>query len=198
MSTYQYHIFSPYRVCPLGAQWATYNDQRFTDQVRFLMIDKLIMTHTSFLQREHIVPKTLHPKWMFEPLNLCFACDRCNNYKKDDEVLSNPNVEDYPQSSGDFLIVNPFIDRYSDHIELKEGIIYIGKTDKGRFTINTCHLYNPAFALERAKHRMKEEDPDTVLSQLLSLLLSTNTASEEIDKVKRDSEKIVKMYKRLH
>lgn len=151
-----------------------------------------------FLQREHIVPKTLHPKWMFEPRNLCFACDRCNNYKNDDEVLSNPNVEDYPQSSGDFLIVNPFIDRYSDHIELKEGIIYIGKTDKGRFTINTCHLYNPAFALERAKHRMKEEDPDTVLSQLLSLLLSTNTASEEIDKIKRDSEKIVKMYKRLH
>lgn len=50
MSTYQYHIFSPYRVCPLGAQWATYNDQRFTDQVRFLMIDKLIMIHTSFLQ----------------------------------------------------------------------------------------------------------------------------------------------------
>lgn len=33
-----------------------------------------------FLQREHIVPKTPHPKWMFDPRNLCFACDRCNNY----------------------------------------------------------------------------------------------------------------------
>ena len=29
-----------------------------------------------FLQREHIVPKKIHPKWIFEPRNLCFACDR--------------------------------------------------------------------------------------------------------------------------
>lgn len=150
-----------------------------------------------FLQREHIVPKTPHPKWMFEPRNLCFACDRCNNYKNDDEVLQNPNVANFPADSDDYLIINPFLDKYSDHIELKEGIIYVGKTDKGRFTINTCHLYNTEFALERAKQRMKEEDPDTVQSRLLYLLSSTNTAAEDIDKVKRDSEKIVKMYKSL-
>ena len=34
---------------------------------------------TCFLQREHIAPKILHPKWMFSPQNLCIACDRCNN-----------------------------------------------------------------------------------------------------------------------
>lgn len=149
-----------------------------------------------FLQREHIVPKTPHPKWMFDPRNLCFACDRCNNYKNDDEVLRNPDVANYPVESDDYLIINPFIDKYSDHIELKEGIIYVGKTDKGRFTINTCHLYNTEFALERAKQRMKDEKPEAVRSQLLSLLSSSPATAEEINKVKQNSEKIVKMYKR--
>lgn len=149
-----------------------------------------------FLQREHIVPKTLHPQWMFEPRNLCITCDRCNNYKNDEEVLQNPNVGNYPADSDDYLIINPFLDKYSDHIELREGIIYVGKTDKGRFTINTCHLYNTEFALERAKQKMKNEDPETVRSQLLSLLLSTHATEEELNKVKRNSEKIVKMYKK--
>ena len=40
-----------------------------------------------FLQRDHIVPKAPHPQWMFEPRNLCFACDKCNNFKGDKEVL---------------------------------------------------------------------------------------------------------------
>lgn len=148
-----------------------------------------------FLQREHIIPKTSHPKWMFEPRNLCITCDRCNNYKNDEEVLQNPDVVNYPAESDDYLIINPFLDKYSDHIELKEGIIYVGKTDKGRFTIKTCHLSRTELAEERAKQRMKEENPDTVLSQLLSLLSSTNTAAEDVDKVKQDLEKIVKMYK---
>ena len=149
------------------------------------------------LQREHIVPKTPHPKWMFEPRNLCFACDKCNNYKNDAEVLSNPYIEDYPITSGDFLIVNPFLDKYSNHIELKEGIIYVGKTVKGRFTIETCHLFRVDLALERAKQKMKEEDPDSVKCQLLSLLSTTVTA-EEMDKVRLSLEKMVEKYKRLN
>lgn len=151
-----------------------------------------------FLQREHIVPKTPHPKWMFEPRNLCFTCDRCNNYKNNNEVIQNPDIENYPTESNDYLIINPFLDKYSNHIELMKGIIYVGKTDKGRFTINTCHLYNPEFALERAKQKMKDKDPETVQSQLLSLLSSTHATAEEINKVKQNSEKIVKMYKRLN
>lgn len=149
-----------------------------------------------FLQREHIVPKTPHPKWMFNPLNLCFTCDKCNNFKNDDEVLVNPDTAEYPTASEDFLIVNPFIDKYSDHIDLKEGILYVGKTDKGRYTIKTCHLYNPEFALERAKERMRTENPDTVMAQVLSLLVSTKLTAEEITKIRLNLAKIVKMYKR--
>lgn len=86
-----------------------------------------------FLQREHIVPKAPHPQWMFEPRNLCFACDKCNNFKGDEEVLRNRYAVAYPTDSKDFLIVNPFLDKYSDHIELKDGIIYIWENKEGAF-----------------------------------------------------------------
>lgn len=84
-----------------------------------------------FLQREHIIPKAPHPKWMFEPRNLCFACDRCNNFKGDEEVLRNQYAVAYPTDSKDFLIVNPFLDKYSDHIELRMGSYMLGGQRKG-------------------------------------------------------------------
>lgn len=151
-----------------------------------------------FLQREHIIPKAMHPKWMFEPRNLCFTCDRCNNFKGDEEVLKNQYAANYPTESNDFLIINPFLDKYSDHIILKNDIIYVGKTKKGRFTINTCHLYRTDLALERAKKRMETENPDTVRTQLLSLLSSLPISDEEKSKVLVNFGKIVKIYKQKH
>ncbi len=151
-----------------------------------------------FLQREHIIPKAPHPKWMFEPRNLCFACDRCNNFKGDEEVLRNQYAVAYPTDSKDFLIVNPFLDKYSDHIELKDGIIYVGRTKKGRFTIDTCKLYRPDLALERAKERMEKENPDSVRSQLLSLLSSLPLSDAERTQTLVNFGKIVKTYKRKH
>lgn len=151
-----------------------------------------------FLQREHIIPKATHPKWMFEPRNLCFTCDRCNNFKGDEEVLENQYAANYPTESNDFLIINPFLDKYSDHIILKDDIIYVGKTKKGRFTINTCHLYRTDLVLERAKKRMETENADTVRTQLLSLLSSLPISDEEKSKVLVNFGKIVKIYKQKH
>lgn len=151
-----------------------------------------------FLQRDHIVPKAPHPQWMFEPRNLCFACDKCNNFKGDKEVLRNRYAVVYPTDSKDFLIVNPFLDKYSDHIELKDGIIYIGKTKKGRFTIDTCQLFRPDLALERAKKKMETENPDTVRTQLLALLSSLPILDEEKSKALENFGKVVKIYKQKH
>lgn len=151
-----------------------------------------------FGQREHIVPKKLHPKWIFEPSNLCFACDRCNNFKWDEEVLKKPHSVAYPTDSKAFMIINPFLDKYSDHIKLKEGIIYVGKTKKGRFTIDTCHLYRPDLALERAKQRMVTENTDTVRTQLLALLSTICKSDEEKNKTLKNFEKIVDIYKKKH
>lgn len=135
---------------------------------------------------------------MFEPRNLCFACDKCNNFKGDEEVLRNRYAVAYPTDSKDFLIVNPFLDKYSDHIELKDGIIYIGKTKKGRFTIDTCQLFRPDLALERAKKKMETENPDTVRTQLLALLSSLPILDEEKSKALENFGKVVKIYKQKH
>lgn len=149
-----------------------------------------------FAQREHIIPKKLHPQWTFNVQNLCFTCDRCNNNKKDEEVLVHPAVQKYPFDSREFLIVNPFLDKYSEHIKLENDIVYVGKTTKGRFTIKTCHLYNLDFVLERAKMKMRDEKkPDTVRSQVLSLLSESPVPEEEENRVLTNLEKVVKMYK---
>ena len=116
----------------------------------------------------------------------------------DKEVLRNRYAVAYPTDSKDFLIVNPFLDKYSDHIELKDGIIYIGKTKKGRFTIDTCKLFRIDLALERAKKKMELESPDNVCTQLLALLSSLPICEEEKSKVLESLGKIVKIYKQKH
>lgn len=152
----------------------------------------------SFLQREHIVPKSLHPEWMFEPINICFTCERCNNSKGNTEVLDNPVASVYPTRSSDFKIVNPFIDKYSDHIELKEDLIYVGKTPKGIFTIKKCKLHSPEYALDRAKRKMEDSsNPDIIKDQVLRLLSTHQKIDDEaMNEVKRKVEKIVSVYKR--
>lgn len=94
---------------------------------------------------EHIVPKSIHPQFMYEPKNLCVICSDCNEIKRNQEVLN--EIPDtlrriatrYPRSSGAFKIVHPFFDEYDEHI-IKIGKIYIDKTQKGNFTIGACRL----------------------------------------------------------
>ena len=49
----------------------------------------------------------------------------------DEEVLRNQYAVAYPTDSKDFLIVNPFLDKYSDHIELRMGSYMLGGQRKG-------------------------------------------------------------------
>lgn len=96
---------------------------------------------------EHIVPKARHPKFIFEPKNLCVICSDCNTIKRDKEVhkidpevLSNgPGAQRYPRSSNAFLIVHPHFDKWEDHIE-KFGSLYADLSDKGLFTMGACTL----------------------------------------------------------
>ncbi|WP_350603860.1 HNH endonuclease [Pseudoalteromonas sp. SMN1298-MNA-CIBAN-0114] len=93
---------------------------------------------------EHIVPKSLHDKYMFLPKNLCIACADCNQIKKDVETLT-LNKEGkkrtlYPRASSAFKIVHPHFDNYEDHIDISRDSWYIDKTIKGHFTIGVCKL----------------------------------------------------------
>lgn len=121
------------------------------------------------MHREHIVYKDKHPQWMFLPENLCVACPTCNEFKGTTEVLVDQNVKTYPTSGDGFKIIHPLYDKYSDHIELVGGILYRGKTDKGIFTINTCHLYRVELAEERANQKMYRENKGNVVAELVHL-----------------------------
>ena len=142
------------------------------------------------MHREHIVYKDEHPKWMFLPENLCVSCFWCNNWKGTTEVLVDPKTVNYPKASNGFKIIHPMYDRYSDHIELVGGVLYKGITDKGIFTINTCHLYRVDLAEERVDQKMLAENKGSIIAELVYL---TTQSSQYVD----DKEKFLQYVTRL-
>jgi 5-methylcytosine-specific restriction endonuclease McrA len=97
---------------------------------------------------EHIVPKSLHPDFIFTSKNLCVICADCNQIKRDQETLGEipetlnnaANRKRYPTSNNAFKIVHPHFDNYDDHILIINGC-YIDKgSKKGNFTIGACNL----------------------------------------------------------
>lgn len=106
-----------------------------------------------YYEIEHIVPKSLHTQWMFDPRNFCLACRRCNAKKHDNETLTDPESEEYPLEGIGFNIINPYHDIYSDHIELIDDMFYSGKTPKGIRTIELCNLSRYELVLHRIELR---------------------------------------------
>lgn len=113
---------------------------------------------TGFYHIEHIAPKSLYPQWMYEPKNLCLACPNCNSAKNATDILAkqiNKNV--LPFISGDYLIINPYLDKYFEHIEIINGLLYHGLTKKGTKTIAVCHLTRTDLLSERAENLIIKE-----------------------------------------
>lgn len=100
---------------------------------------------------EHILSKSKHPNFLFEPLNLALACRDCNRKKSAKEDLINGmlnSCKEYPKSSEDFNIIHPHFDKYSLYIELiLQGgrYIYNPLHAKGVKTIEVCDLTRYAF-----------------------------------------------------
>lgn len=113
---------------------------------------------TGFYHIEHIAPKSLYPRWMYEPKNLCLACPNCNSAKNATDILvRNKTNKELPSISEDYLIVNPYLDKYFDHIEIIDGLLYHGLTRKGIKTIEVCHLTRTDLLSERAENLILKE-----------------------------------------
>lgn len=147
---------------------------------------------------EHIVYKDNYPQWMFLPENLCIACPTCNIYKGATDVLTNPQIRTYPITSDGFKIIHPLYDRYSDHIELIGGILYRGKTSKGKFTIKTCHLYRVELAEERVDQKMYYQHKSNIIVELIYLSMYFNQYVDDEKKLLQKVKAIVKEYKQDH
>ncbi len=106
---------------------------------------------------DHIMPKSLKTTWMYEPFNLCLSCKACNTKKSNKNVLQNNVLDDVlPHDSASFKIIHPYIDRYSDNIELVGNILYKGISDKGIYTIQLCKLDRYEVAAVRAMELIKQ------------------------------------------
>lgn len=131
---------------------------------------------------EHIVPKSLHPDFMFLPKNLCVICADCNAIKRAQETIAEiPDTinesatrKKYPRSSSGFKIVHPHYDPWADHI-IKYGKAFVDKTPKGGFTIQTCKL-------NRRFHKFGLEDEFADDEELHSLMNEYMTCTNSLKK----------------
>ncbi|WP_371324531.1 HNH endonuclease [Dechloromonas sp. ZY10] len=95
---------------------------------------------------EHILPKSLFPEFLFEPENLAIACKECNGPKDNINILSEPSKKQkqLPKTSGEYTIVHPHFDIYSDHFEvtiIKSRRIYrLRNGNKAKATYIACNL----------------------------------------------------------
>lgn len=95
--------------------------------------------HNAVWDGEHIIPKALAPKFMFEPRNLAACCKDCNGAKLDSEVRSDPNRVSFPDQSAHYTIVHPHFDHYGQHILWLDDVV-VAKTSKGAALVVMCNL----------------------------------------------------------
>ncbi|WP_145250701.1 HNH endonuclease family protein [Pseudomonas oryzihabitans] len=131
--------------------------------------------------RDHIAPKARHPKWTFNPNNLIIACEYCNGFAVKGGIDTIHKLNDAYEECI-FLIVHPYLDEPSDHLEFtycntrELPVLIKGKTPKGIWTIENLQLDSTGLTTERAKDIVWEKQ----LSELppnAQALLKAATAS---------------------
>lgn len=165
-----------------------YRDQQ-NDRCAYCRMD--ISTATSYFPIEHIVPKSLHPEWMYETLNLCVACANCNSAKNNQEVLSNQDTTILPTESSGYIIIHPHYDRYFDHIEIVDGLLYKGLTPKGTKTIEICNLTRIGLLTERAKQLITKEQEKFRYSKLLITYTQNSMWIADTDKLLKEIQELM-------
>ena len=132
---------------------------------------------------DHIVEKSKRPDWMYIPKNLCFSCKRCNTAKgHTHDIISDYNMGSYPNDSSAFLIINPYMDKYSEHISIIDGILYKGLTPKGSKTIEYCKLNRYELACDRAEDLICQDESNMVRLLLLLVDKQRQTLIDNWDK----------------
>lgn len=186
---------------PKKADWEKDTLKRFKERVRvhyrkqqnkkcaYCRMD--ISAATSYFPIEHIVPKSLHPEWMYEPLNLCIACANCNSAKNNQEVLSNKNTTILPTDSSGYIIIHPYYDRYFDHIEIVDGLLYKGLTPKGTKTIEICNLTRIGLLSERAKQLITKDQENFHYSRLLITYSQNFKWIADTDKLLKEIQELI-------
>lgn len=122
---------------------------------------------------EHILSKSDYPSFTFHPKNLVLSCPGCNLEKGSHDVVINKPISLYPSTGSNISIVHGHFDNYSDHIEIRGGAVYIGRSVKGCETIKLCKIFRLRDVLER------QREHDTGSNQISQLVEALRNSSEE-------------------
>ena len=113
---------------------------------------------------DHIIPKSTHPQYTYEPRNFAITCKECNISKDNKNVLA-PGVDssgDYPFNLQDYIIIHPHLDNYSTHLTVKFTdkfqVYHNPITPKGIETFNVCGLERFTEIIASTSEFIKEED----------------------------------------
>jgi 5-methylcytosine-specific restriction endonuclease McrA len=140
---------------------------------------------------EHFVDQSTHPDHRYEIRNLALSCGTCNVKKNGyfstwvaryrrltknpgatrTPVLSihlNPGAH-FPINSAEFRWVNPYVHKYSDHIVLAHGWVFIGRSATGQRTVRGLRL-NELEEVERRALTERLEMRGGLLSMLVASL----------------------------
>lgn len=98
-------------------------------------------TNNSVWTIDHIIPRSSHPQFSFNPRNLAASCHDCNIAKSDSNVLVGKRKR-FPEKSSAYSIVHPHFDKFDDHVKIVSRFIYFPKkgSRKGKQTIVVCDL----------------------------------------------------------
>ena len=96
---------------------------------------------------DHVTPRIRKPHWMFVIHNLVVACDNCNSRKLTSNVLARNdtsygnNPDNCPSDTVDYLIFNPYFDKWSEHFAIEDQCFLKVRPDtKGPATYNFCGM----------------------------------------------------------
>ena len=137
---------------------------------------------TGYFTIDHVVPKSTHEEWMYNPQNLCLSCAVCNSSKNNKNVLKRSHYVTLPTETSEYIIVHPHKDRYFDHIEIVDGLLYKGLTTKGANTIEICNLTRIGLLTERAKNIIRNEQ-EGAFAKLMALCTCNISLIKNMDEL---------------
>ncbi|HEC2625629.1 TPA: hypothetical protein R2K43_000786 [Raoultella planticola] len=123
---------------------------------------------------EHIMPKNDFPQFLFHPLNIALSCKQCNRAKFHKSVLNgvvNKEIKEYPMNGMDFIIIHPYLDRYSAHMKVEEmggKYLYTPLSKKGLKTYDMCNLKR--FAISHLINMDESEKAYQIISSVFDLI----------------------------
>ncbi|EMY3085130.1 HNH endonuclease [Raoultella ornithinolytica] len=113
---------------------------------------------------DHIIPKSTHPHYTYEPKNFAMSCKECNIKKDDNNVLTTgvDSTGDYPFNKDDYIIIHPHLDEYTENMSVnynhKHQIYHTPITPKGVETFALCDLNRFTEQIAETSEYISERD----------------------------------------